>query len=326
MKLTFFDDFTPGALKGERIVDIGALIPLPASCPPQARMEWLIANWAEHRGAVERHVAAAEGVSLGEVRLRAPLPRPSKILCAAANYMEGIAGNVSELEFFHKSPSAVIGDGDTLELPDAELVIVHHELELGVVIGKAARNVGEAEAMDHVFGYTIIQDGSARGVFSKNNYSWFSQKSWDTLAPLGPVIATADEIADPHDLQVRLWSNGELRQDYSTSDMAHRIPTLIRRASQVNTLLPGDIIACGCNRQGLGPLQHGDTVVQEISGIGQLTTHVTDPRGRQWPHGIDVEFAEYVKKPRAERGLPQPPRILPAADVMASRARAATAN
>jgi 2-keto-4-pentenoate hydratase/2-oxohepta-3-ene-1,7-dioic acid hydratase in catechol pathway len=315
MKVTFFDEFVPGVVKEESIVDISDVIGLPSICPPQQRMEWLIENWPAQREALEEFVMGAPGTPLGEVRLRAPLPRPSKILCAAANFMEGIAGNVSELELFHKSPSAVIGDGDTMVLPDADVTIVHHELELAVVIGRTCSNVSEADAMDQIFGYTIIQDGSARGLLLNNAHSFFPMKNWDTFAPLGPVIVTADEIADPHDLQVRLWANGELRQDYNTSDMAHRIPSLISQASRYNTLVPGDVIATGCNRQGLGPLQHGDTVVQEIIGIGRLTTRVSDPRRRHWPYGIDVEFAEYVRKPRAERGRMGPPRIVPAAEV-----------
>jgi 2-keto-4-pentenoate hydratase/2-oxohepta-3-ene-1,7-dioic acid hydratase in catechol pathway len=315
MKLAFFNDFIPGAIKGDRIVDISTHIDLPAACPPQQRIEWLIENWSLKGPMLERFVSDAPGLATAEVRLRAPLPRPSKLLCAAANYLEGVAGNYSDLEFFLKSPSAIIGDGDTMVLPDVETVIVHHELELAIVIGKGGANISEADAMDHVFGYTILQDGSARGVMLNNTQSFFTQKCWDTFAPLGPLIVTADEIADPHDLQVKLWANGELRQDYSTSDMAHRIPVLISQASRYNALAAGDIIAAGCNRQGLGPLQDGDIIIQEISGIGRLTTHVTDPLHRRWPYGIDVEFAEYVRKPRVERGAQRPPRIVPAAEV-----------
>jgi 2-keto-4-pentenoate hydratase/2-oxohepta-3-ene-1,7-dioic acid hydratase in catechol pathway len=194
-----------------------------------------------------------------------------------------------------------------------ETTIVHHELELGVVIGRRTRNATLETAMGSVFGYTIFQDVSARGILRNGQMPFFNQKNWDTFAPIGPVITTADEIADPHDLQVRLWANGELRQDYSTSDMAHRIPALIVQASQVNTLMPGDIIATGCNRQGLGPLQAGDEILQEITGIGQLVNRVVDPLGRSWPYGIDIEFAEFVSKPRDQRGALGPPRIVPAA-------------
>jgi 2-keto-4-pentenoate hydratase/2-oxohepta-3-ene-1,7-dioic acid hydratase in catechol pathway len=226
--------------------------------------------------------------------------------------MEGIEGNVSELDFFHKAPSAIIGDGDAIVLPPANATIFHHELELGVVIGKRARNVAADKAMETVFGYTILQDASARGILANRQMSFFWSKNWDTFAPIGPYLVTADEIPDPHQLEVRLWVNDELRQDYNTSDMAHRIPTLIARASEMSTLFPGDLIATGCNRQGLGPMQDGDTMVQQITGLGRLTTRVTDPLKRVWPHGIDAEFADFVRKPPAQRGKMGPPRIVPA--------------
>ncbi|GGI25719.1 MULTISPECIES: fumarylacetoacetate hydrolase family protein [Bradyrhizobium] len=312
MKLALFNEFIPGAIKENEIVDITKPVSALAKCGPQYLMEGLMTNWATYRPLLEDYVSRTKGRPVSEVRLRAPLPRPSKILCAAANYKEGIEGNISDLEFFHKSPSAIIGDGDTMILPKVEVTIVHHELELGVVIGKTCKDVSESEALDYVFGYTIVQDGSARGILSNGQMSFFTQKNWDTFAPLGPLVVTKDEVRDPHDLQVRLWANGELRQDYHTSDMAHRIPALIHKASMFNTFFPGDIIATGCNRQGLGPMQHGDTIVQEITGLGRLTTLVEDPLKRSWPYGVDAEFADFVKKPRTQRGALGPPRIVPA--------------
>jgi 2-keto-4-pentenoate hydratase/2-oxohepta-3-ene-1,7-dioic acid hydratase in catechol pathway len=312
MKLALFNDYIPAVVRYNEIVSIAEVVRPLSHGEPAELMNRLIARWGDYREAIEAYVAIAPGVPAGSVRLRAPTPRPSKIMCAAANYLEGIPGNISDLEFFHKSPSAIIGDGDTLMLPQVELTIVHHELELGVVMGRAARSVSEDEALDHVFGYLIFQDGSARGLLSNGQLSFFLMKNWDTFAPLGPWLVTADEIPDPHDLRVRLWANGELRQDYSTDDMAYRVPELIARLSAINTLLPGDIIATGCNRQGLGPLQHGDMIVQEISGLGKLTTHVEDPMKRSWPYGVDIEFAEFVRKPRAQRGPMGPPRIVPA--------------
>jgi len=312
MKLALFDDFRPGVLSDDGVIDISSALTEIAGCGPQALMEQLIAGWTDWRPRLEAFCKVERPVPLASVRLRQPLPRPSKILCAAANYMEGIAGNISDLEFFHKSASAIIGDGDTMVLPDVDVTIVHHELELGVVIGKTCSNVSPEQALDHVFGYTIIQDGSARGMLLNGRISFFTQKNWDTFAPIGPAITTADEIADPHDLQVRLWANGELRQDYNTSDMAHRIPALIAAASRYNTLIPGDIIATGCNRQGLGPLQDGDEIIQQISGLGVLKTYVSDPRKRSWPAGIDIEFADFVTKPRAQRGAIGDPQMVPA--------------
>ncbi|TWB87820.1 2-keto-4-pentenoate hydratase/2-oxohepta-3-ene-1,7-dioic acid hydratase in catechol pathway [Bradyrhizobium macuxiense] len=311
MKLALFNDYVLGIIRDSEIVSIQKLF-WERESSPQSRMEDLIARWDHYQPQIDVYLNDAPGVPLSSVRLRAPLPRPSKILCAVANYKEGIEGNVSELDFFHKSPSAVIGDGETLVLPRANVTIVHHELELGVVIGKTCKDVSENDALQMVFGYTIVQDGSARGLLTNGQMSFFTQKSWDTFAPIGPMIVTADEISDPHELQVRLWANGELRQDYNTSDMAHRIPRLIATASTFNTLYPGDIIATGCNRQGLGPMQDGDVIVQEITGLGKLTTLVSDPLKRKWPYGIDAEFADFVRKPRSQRGSMGPPRIVPA--------------
>jgi 2-keto-4-pentenoate hydratase/2-oxohepta-3-ene-1,7-dioic acid hydratase in catechol pathway len=310
MKLALFNDFVPGVVRDDEIINIEALLRPLHERNPQDLMERLIRQWDEYKPLIKAHFVNARGVPLSSVRLRAPLPRPSKIICAAANYKEGIEGNVSELDFFHKSPSAIIGDGDTMVLPRAQVTIFHHELELGIVVGKNSKNVPTERAMDSVFGYTIFQDGSARGILANGQMSFFLSKNWDTFAPIGPFLVTADEIPDPHKLQVRLWVNGELRQDYNTSDMAHRIPVLIARASEINTLLPGDIIAAGCNRQGLGPMQDGDTMVQEIGGLGRLTTPVIDPLKREWPPGIDAEFAEFVRKPPAQRGKMGPPRIV----------------
>lgn len=314
MKLVLFDNFRPGVMTDKGVVDISDAVKDISSADPQLLMEALMVRWEEYRPKLEAFVQGAVAKPTGSVRLRQPLTRPSKILAAAANYKEGIPDNISDLEFFHKSPSGIIGDGDTMVLPDIDVTIVHHELELAVVIGKQATKVSQDEAMDYVFGYTIIQDGSARGILTNGKISFFTQKNWDTFAPIGPVITTADEIPDPHNLQVRLWANGELRQDYNTSDMAHRIPELVSEASKFNTLNPGDIIATGCNRQGLGPLQDGDDIVQQITGIGILRLKVTDPRQRVWPKGVDAEFADFVSLPRSKRRPMQDPRVVPAGD------------
>lgn len=313
MKLAIFNDKTPGVISGDHIVDISHLVGSSPNWCPRDPLLGVIEDWAMLEGSIQAYVAGEEGIPVSTVRLGPPLTRPSKILCAAANFMEGIPGNISDLEFFHKSPSAIIGNDDTIVLPSVETTIVHHELELGIIIGKPTRNATEANAMESVFGYTIFQDVSARGILRNGLMVFFNQKNWDSFAPIGPAIVTADEIDDPHNLQVQLWANGELRQDYNTSDMAHRIPSLIVQASQINTLLPGDIIATGCNRQGLGPLQDGDEIVQAITGLGTLSNRVHDPLGRKWPYGIDAEFADFVSKPREERGKMGPPRIVPAA-------------
>ena len=247
MKLAVYDELIPGVIVEDRIYDVSSVASRLEQATYGDPLLGVIESWDEVKKDIQAVVKASGGKALSEVRLRAPLSRPSKILCAAANYKEGIPDNVSELEFFHKSPTTIIGDGDTIVLPNTEVTIVHHEMELAVVIGKPMRNATLENAMDCVFGYTILLDVSARGIKRNGLMVFFNQKNWDTFAPIGPGIVTADEIDDPQNLQVRLWANGELRQDYNTSDMAHQISSLIVQASEINTLLPGDIIATGCN-------------------------------------------------------------------------------
>jgi 2-keto-4-pentenoate hydratase/2-oxohepta-3-ene-1,7-dioic acid hydratase in catechol pathway len=198
------------------------------------------------------------------------------------------------LDIFFKSPEGIIGDGDTVELPPHQASIFHHEAEIAVVIGRTARDVSEAEAMDHVFGYTAFNDVSARGL-GRSNIVSFLGKSFDTFAAFGPWITTVDEIADPYNLQITVDVNGERRQDYSTADMERRIPDLITYISSVTTLNPGDVICCGTNHQGLGSMQDGDEVITTVSGIGSFTMHIHDPLGRTWERGIDHAMAERVK-------------------------------
>ncbi len=166
-----------------------------------------------------------------------------------------------------------------------------------MVIGKRAQNVSREEAMEYVFGYMNFNDVSARGLQPLGFASFFMIKSWDTFAPMGPAIITADEIKDPQNLEVKLWNNGELRQDFNTSDMGNMIPELIRYASWVTTLEPGDVIGTGTNHQGLGAIQHGDILDMEISGLGRLTVKVEDPKRRSWPRGIDKVLADRMRGP-----------------------------
>jgi Fumarylacetoacetate (FAA) hydrolase family len=120
---------------------------------------------------------------------------------------------------------------------------------------------------------------------------------------MGPWIVTADEIDDPQSLQVRLWVDGDLRHDYNMDDMAYPIARLIEWASTINTLEPGDVVSCGVNHQGLGPIQEGETAVMEIEEVGRLSIHVRDPHKRKWPKGIDHEMAAWVKQSLAVKGL-----------------------
>ena len=224
-------------------------------------------------------------------RLVAPIPKPSKnIFCVGRNYAEHIAEgdraqkqNVGVTEypvFFTKPPTSIVPpDGDTLIFPTVS-ESMDYEVELAVVIGKAGRNISRAEAMDHVFGYTILNDISARDIQRRHGGQYFKGKGMDGSCPVGPSIVTADEIEDPHDLSIGLSVNGETRQDGRTSQMIFDIPTLIASLSEGLTLEPGDIIATG-TPSGVGYamepprfLKHGDTIVCSISGIGELRNTV----------------------------------------------------
>jgi 2-keto-4-pentenoate hydratase/2-oxohepta-3-ene-1,7-dioic acid hydratase in catechol pathway len=151
--------------------------------------------------------------------------------------------------------------------------------------------------MGHVFGYMNFIDGSARGLPPPGN-TFYQGKSRETFAPIGPYIVTADEIADPHRLQVKLWVNGTLKQNFNTSDMAHRIPRCIEFVSALHTLEPGDILATGTNHRGLSAFQDGDTIEIETEGLGRLRVKVRDELKRTWPRDTRLE--------RQERGLESP--------------------
>ncbi len=231
---------------------------------------------------LEEAAARGSGVPVAGVRIRPPLPKPVNIDCMAVNYMEdGTRTEPAPINAFHKSPAAVIGPGDTMVLPDVPATIFEGEAEVAVVIGKRAKGVKAADAMSYVFGYVNFIDGSARGLPPPGNV-FYQMKSRDTFAPIGPYIVTADEIRDPHKLQVRLWVNGELKQNFNTDDMAHKMPRCIEWVSSIHALEPGDMLATGTNHRGLSSFQDGDVVELEAEGLGKLRINVRDDLKRTW--------------------------------------------
>ena len=194
---------------------------------------------------------------------------------------DGTRTEPAPINAFHKSPSAIIGNGDTMVLPDIPASVFEGEAEVALVIGKRASHVPAAKAMDYIFGYMNFIDGSARGVVPPNNV-FYQMKSRDTFAPIGPYIVTADEIPDPHKLQLRLSVNGTLMQNFNTSDMAHKIPRCIEWVSSIHALEPGDILATGTNHRGLNPFHDGDVVEFETERLGKLTIKVRDDLKRTW--------------------------------------------
>lgn len=296
MKLVLYNEGRPGVLTARGVVDASAVVAPYAPRTPHESMVAIISNWDAVKGALAALAESGAATPTASVRLLAPLPEPRKIMCMGANYKENGTRPVSPMWGFLKNPEGVIGPGDTLVLPKFDANVFHHEPELVVVIGKQGKDIAQADAMPYVFGYTCGVDGSAReGTTGSNGGGTRLGKSFDTFAPLGPCIVTADEIADPHKLNVRLSVDGELRGAYNTDDMAHPIPECIEFYSMFMTIKPGDLLFTGTNHQGLGAMQDGDHLEMEIEGIGALDIHVSDPLKRKWARGVDEATAVAVR-------------------------------
>lgn len=279
MKLAFYNEFQLGVIQNGKIIDVGAAIADLGHHRPQRLMQMLITRWDEMVPEIAASLQGEKGIPLEEVRLRPPLPRPGQLVCLARNYLEPAQPERGEFNAFLKSPSSVIGHGDTVELPPTDASVFHFEPELALVIGKTASRISAAEAMAYVFGYTQFMDVSARGLPG----GFFLGKSWHTFGPMGPALVTADEIEDPNQLQVRLWVNDELRHDIPTADMARHVPELLEEVTKVLTLEPGDVVATGTHHFGLAPVQNGDQVRLSINGLGPaLQVQVYDSLGRSW--------------------------------------------
>ena len=285
MKLVLFgEEFSLGILSGDSVIDASSVADAISHHSPQELMSGLIAGFDRHRGALEQLAGGGQRIPAGSVRLRAPLPCPPRLVCMAVNYLEHDDQiEPALINAFNKSSGSVIGNGDTIVLPSAPATVFEHEAELGLVIGKRASAIRAEDAYDYVFGYVNFMDVSCRGIGPAGRDSFFIGKSWDTFGPMGPALVTADEVADPLNLPVRLSVQGELRQDYSTRSMGHKIPELLEWITWITALEPGDVVACGTHHLGLGPLQDGDVVEMEIAEFGKLTVNVTDALKRSWP-------------------------------------------
>lgn len=303
MKFLYFDhpdlgEWRLGVLAGDGVVDVTAAVSHLPHLDNRGLINAVIAAYDDVRDAIEGAASAGSPVALDTVTIRPPLPLPRQIDCMAVNYMEdGTLPEPPLINGFHKSPSAIIGTGGTMELPDVPAEVFEGEAELALVIGRRARNVPAADAMDYVFGYMNFIDGSARNLPPAGN-QFFQVKSRETFAPTGPYLVTKDEIPDPHNLDVRLTINGETRQAFNTSDMAHKIPRCIEWLSAMHTLEPGDIVATGTNHRGLSPLMDGDKVEHSVAGLGVLKVSVRDPLKRTWARDSRLQHRE--------KGLPGP--------------------
>ena len=312
MKLVLFERngaVAPGVLTDNGVVDVSSVVALGET--PQDTMVSIIDHFDELRSSMESTVSTSTPYPVESVRLRAPLPRPSKIMCCIANYWEHAQRDARPLNMFLKNPDAVIGPGDTVRLPDFTVPwMFMHEAELGIVLRGPSRGVAASDWRSAVFGYTGMMDitGRGEGRSTWGRGTWIG-KSFDTFCPIGPCIATADEVTEPNDLWVQFWNDGQLRHNYNTDDMEHRVPELVEFASRTMTVRSGDLICCGTNHEGLGPVQDGETLELLIHGIGKLTVHVEDPLKRTWERGIYMGV-DSVNHEAVRRNRPQDAHLL----------------
>ena len=277
MRLVSFDDYRIGVLTGdENVVDVTGLLPdVPDEFKP-FRVLLLIERWDDLRPQVEAMASSESGVPLNSVRLLPPVPAPRKVYAQPVNYKahhaemqdspwSGTAPQVaSDQGMFLKAASAVSGPNDPILLPYSDRVI-HHESELVIIIGKGGSSIPVDNALSHVFGYTCGLDITVRGPEDRSK-----RKSFDTFAPIGACIVTADEVPDPQALEINLWVNEELRQHAFTRDMIVDCKNQIANMSWVARMEAGDLIFTG-TPEGVGPVAPGDLVTINISQVGELS-------------------------------------------------------
>ncbi len=243
----------------------------------------VLGGGSEARSRIESWVQSSTAAyPLNSVTLLAPIPRPPKLICVGLNYRDHALESKMEIPkvptIFSKFPSAVIAPGESIVLPKNSTQ-PDYEAEFAFVIGRGGRHIPAERWQEHVFGYTIINDVSARD-FQMATTQWLMGKTFDTFAPMGPHIVSADEIRDPHALDISLTINGEVLQHSNTRELIFKIPELVAFLSSVFTLDPGDVVSTG-TPAGVGVarkpprfLRAGDDVVVRVEGIGELRSPV----------------------------------------------------
>jgi len=283
----------PGILVDGSVFDLRSEMAVHAADQEAYRsIDEVLADWDNAQGLLDRmsNSPGSRATPLDQVTLRQPIQNPGAIYCAAANYFDHAEemGHPIKKEdvapyFFIKSSSVIVGTGETIRLPMHHSEKFDWEIEIGVVIGKEAESVREADALDYVAGYTIVNDLSARDHVRREDWpfgtDWFEHKSFETSAPMGPWITPKSEIADIQNLKCQTWINGNLKQDSGSNKMVFSVVEQIAHISRQMTLRPGDVIATGtCAGVGafLGEfLSPGDEIKMEVEGLGTLTNPVT---------------------------------------------------
>ena len=289
MKLALFDDHRLGVVSadGATLVDVSDTLPWPHDPDPLTAGWWraLCRDFGSLAPVLEQAAAAGTPRPVAEVALWAPALGPSKVIAAASNYgehveeMHGVQertlGRVEawmmEFDVFLKAPSSIVGPGADIVLPPDVVQAgheVHHESELVVVIGSGGKDIPVASAMEHVLGFTAGLDITVRSAADRSR-----RKSYDSFSPLGPWIATTDEVGDGSGLDITLTCEGAVRQSVNTRDLLVPVPQIVAYASTIMTLNPGDVLFTGAP-PGVGPITAGEKLEMTISGIGSMTVQV----------------------------------------------------
>jgi len=283
MKICRFNDNRLGLVGDDGVRDVtAALSKLPSATYPFPKHDALVAQLDSLKPEIERLAKAAKPVPLASVKLLSPVANPGKIIAAPVNYtkhlQEALAdkgihhGNlvqeIHKVGMFLKATSAVVGPSEGVKLIHTDRRN-DHEVELALVIGKTAKNVKAAQAMDYIAGYCIGLDMTVRGPEERS-----LRKSADSYCVLGPWLVTRDEVPDAGQLGVKITVNGQVKQDAHTSDLILSVAQLIEWGSAFYTLHPGDVILTG-TPQGVGPVKPGDTMVATVERIGSMTVAVS---------------------------------------------------
>ncbi|RDK05989.1 fumarylacetoacetate hydrolase family protein [Cupriavidus lacunae] len=294
MKIVRFNENRLGISDGQKVIDVTGLFGAGPDEWPPVGMNRLIRDFAQHRGAFERRLQTEAGAPLSSVRLETPVPWPNKLMAYPVNYHDHATemaskGLASVQGYFLKSNSSLSGPQDPVVLPAlGSGREIHHECEIGLIIGKEGRQIAPENALDYVFGYTCLLDMTVRGKEER-----VFRKSYDSFTPVGPWITTADEVPDVADIDMQLWVNGEPRQKANTRDLIVDIRQMISIASSASTLYPGDIVATG-TPAGVDKVVPGDIITIEVANVGRMSVPVV-----QGELGENIVFAKPYEFVRA---------------------------
>jgi 2-keto-4-pentenoate hydratase/2-oxohepta-3-ene-1,7-dioic acid hydratase in catechol pathway len=274
MKLFRLEGNRIGVIESDAWYDINAALPTDPGVWPPTQMVSFLATFAERRATILQD-PAVKRIDPAPDKLLTPIEWPNKLIAYPANYQKhreemNSQNRADKNRFFLKANSSLSGPNDPIVMPTVEGREVHHECELGIIIGKQGRHISRGDCWDYILGYTCLIDVVVRG---QEERVW--RKSWDSFCPNGPWITTADEVPDPNALDLKLWVNGELRQSANTRDLLLDIPGMIAMASEAATLYPGDIIATG-TPEGVGPIAPGDDVRIRVDHVGEMNLKVVN--------------------------------------------------